>query len=200
MANLLVPFVTPVGGRKVFCLLVLRTCDILVGIRIRGSVPLNYGSGFGSGSVYFILLCMVEGRGGKEQCSFRTRTGAKSILCMVEGRGGKEQCSVLFAHVPEPNFVWWWKDGVEKNGVLFAHVPEPNLRAYSRKTGRKRWFFFAHVPEPDKIYMIDTHQILVDQQWSDKVVKNQVLIYTVVPSNKRFLIIVVFVLFGTKQL
>ncbi len=79
--SLLVPFYTPVGGRKVFCLLVWRTCDILVGIRInRGSVPLYYGSGFcsgsgfGSGSVYFIVLCMVEGQGGKEQCSFRTRT------------------------------------------------------------------------------------------------------------------------------
>ncbi len=80
------------------------------------------------------------------QCSFRTRTGARFCV-VVEGRGGKE-------------------------GFLFAHVPEPNLRAISRKTGRKRWFSFAHVPEPDKIYMIDTHQILVEQQWSDKVVKN----------------------------
>ncbi len=96
--SLLVPFYTPVGGRKVFCLLVWRTCDILVGIRIRGSVPLNYGSGFGSGSVYFILLCMVEGQGGKEQCSFRTRTGARLAWLW---RGGKEQCSVLFAHVSD---------------------------------------------------------------------------------------------------
>ncbi len=34
----------------IFILLVLWTCDILVGIRIRGSVPLTYGSGFCSGS------------------------------------------------------------------------------------------------------------------------------------------------------
>jgi hypothetical protein len=52
--SLLVLFDSPVGGRQVFCLLVLRTCDILVGIRIRGSVPLNYGSGFGSGSVLYV--------------------------------------------------------------------------------------------------------------------------------------------------
>ncbi len=84
--------------KKVVCLLVLRTCDVLVGIRIRGSVPLNYGSGFDSGSVCFILLCMVEGRGGKEQCSFRTRTGARFAWLW---RGGKEQCSVLFAHVSD---------------------------------------------------------------------------------------------------
>jgi hypothetical protein len=107
--ELLVSFDTPVGGRKVFCLLVLRNCDILAGIRIRGSVPLNYGSGFGSGSVYFILLCMVEGRGGKEQCSFRTRTRAR-FACY---------------------------GGVEKNSAVF----------------------FSH-----------TYQILVEQQWSDKVV------------------------------
>jgi hypothetical protein len=109
--SLLVPFDTPVGGRKVFCLLVLRTCDILVGIRIRGSVPLNYGSGFGSEFVYFILLCMVEGRDGKEQCSFRTRTGARFAWLL---RGGKEQCSVLFAHISDL-VEQQWSDKVVKN-------------------------------------------------------------------------------------
>jgi hypothetical protein len=38
------------------------------------------------------IIVMVEGRGGKEQCSFRTRTGANSFD-QIEGRGGKEQCS-----------------------------------------------------------------------------------------------------------
>ncbi len=32
---------------------VLRIYDILVWIRIRGSMPLTHGSGFGSGSCYF---------------------------------------------------------------------------------------------------------------------------------------------------
>ena len=47
----------------VFCLLVLRTCDILVGIRICRSVPLNYGSGFGAGSVlYRTILTLLRGK------------------------------------------------------------------------------------------------------------------------------------------
>ncbi len=41
--------------------------------------------------------------------------------------GGVEKNSVLFAHVPQPNLVLWWKGGVEKNSVLFANVLEPDL-------------------------------------------------------------------------
>jgi hypothetical protein len=57
-------------------------------------------------------------KGGKEQCSFRTRTAAKFSL--------------------------WGKDGVGKNSVLFAHVPEPNLSFNVRGTGWKRTVFFSH--------------------------------------------------------
>ncbi len=41
---------------------------------------------------------MVEGQGGKERCSFRTRAGA--ILCI------------------------WWKNKVEKKGVLYEHAEQ----------------------------------------------------------------------------
>jgi hypothetical protein len=44
------------------------------------------------------IQCMVEGRGGKERCSFRTR---KTILvCMMDGKVEKVVCS----HVPEQKF------------------------------------------------------------------------------------------------
>jgi len=93
------------------------------------------------------VAVMVEGRGGKEQGSFRTRTGASSLL--LWWKGGVEKNRVLFAHVPEPIhcrlmegrggkeqgffrtrtgpnlLLFWWKSGVEKNRVLFAHVSEP---------------------------------------------------------------------------
>jgi hypothetical protein len=84
--------------RKVFCLLVLRTCDILVGIRIRRSVPLNYRSGFGSGSVWFNFI-VYGGRAGWERTVFFLHT-YRSQICM-SWRGGKEQCSVLFAHISD---------------------------------------------------------------------------------------------------
>jgi hypothetical protein len=49
---------------RIFILLTLRTCEILVGIRIRGSVPLTYGSGFRSGSglsrIILTLLSVEE--------------------------------------------------------------------------------------------------------------------------------------------
>ena len=35
------------------------------------------------------VQCMVKGRGGKERCSFRTRTGT-ILVCMVDERGGKD--------------------------------------------------------------------------------------------------------------
>jgi hypothetical protein len=50
--------------------------------------------------------------------------------------------------------------GVGKNSVLFAHVPEPDLHGYSG-VEKNSAVFFSH-----------TYQILVEQQWSDKVVKN----------------------------
>ena len=66
--SLLLPFDTPFGGRKVFSLLVLRTWDILAKIRIRGSVPLNYGSRFGSRSgLYRTILTLLS---VEERCSF----------------------------------------------------------------------------------------------------------------------------------
>jgi hypothetical protein len=63
---------------------------------------------------------------------------------------------------------------VGKNSVLFAHVPEPDLQGYGG-VEKNNSVFFSH-----------TYQILVEQQWSDKAVK-RALLYTVVPSNKRFL-------------
>ncbi len=53
-----------------------------------------------------------------------------------------------------------WKGGVGKNSVLFAHVPEPDLHGYGG-VEKKSAVFFSH-----------TYQNLVEQQWSDKVVKN----------------------------
>jgi hypothetical protein len=70
---------------------------------------------------------MVEGRGGKEQGSCRTRTGAK-VIFMVEGQGGKEQGS--FRTRTGAKVILWWKGGVEKNRVLFAHAPEPNFNVW----------------------------------------------------------------------
>ena len=57
-------------------------------------------------------------------------------------------------------FIVWWKVGVGKNSVLFAHVPEPDLHGYGG-VEKNSAVFFSH-----------TYQILVEQQWSDKVVKN----------------------------
>jgi hypothetical protein len=67
------------------------------------------------------IVCMVEGRGGKDRCSFRTRAGANSLI--------------------------WWQDGVGKNCVLFAHVLEPKVFAWVKGRGGKERCSFAHVPE-----------------------------------------------------
>ncbi len=69
-------------------------------------------------------MCMVEGQGGKEQCSFRTHAGAKSYCVRWKVRVGKN--SVLFTQVPEP-ILFMYGGRVEKNSVLFAHVLEPNF-------------------------------------------------------------------------
>ncbi len=79
-------------------------------------------------------FCMVEGRGGEEWYSSRTRTKANIFVWWkggVENDGlGRCICMLLDQrHIARTrtgaNSNAWWKGGVEKNGVLFAHVPEP---------------------------------------------------------------------------
>ena len=88
---------------------------------------------------------MVEGRGGKERCSFRTRTGANIFVWWkggVENVGlGRCNCMLLDQrHIARTrtgaNRIAWWKDGVGKNCVLFAHVPEPSCVYGGRNVGR----------------------------------------------------------------
>jgi hypothetical protein len=90
---------------------------------------------------------MVEGRGGKERCSFRTRTGANIFVWWkggVENVGlGRCNCMLLDQrHIARTrtgaNSIAWWKDGVGKNCVLFAHVPEPSCVYGGRNEGRER--------------------------------------------------------------
>ncbi len=54
--------------KKVFFSLVLWTCGILARTRIRGSVPMNYGSGFSAGSgLYLTILTLLS---VEESCLF----------------------------------------------------------------------------------------------------------------------------------
>jgi hypothetical protein len=118
---------------------------------------------------------MVEGRGGKERCSFRTRTGAN----LYGGRAGWRMLgwvaviacywtsATLLAHVPEPivlhggragwkrtvsfrtrtgaNSYARWKGGVGKNSVLCAHVPEPIVCKVEGRAGKERCSFRTRI-------------------------------------------------------
>jgi hypothetical protein len=63
---------------------------------------------------------------GKEQCSFRTRTGSNIIYryyVKVKEQGGKEQC-FFRTHTGTNKISYVTANGVSKNRVLLAHVPE----------------------------------------------------------------------------
>jgi hypothetical protein len=88
---------------------------------------------------------MVEGRGGEEWYSSRTRTGANSIAWW---KGGVGRSGTPLAHVPEP-IVWHGgRTGEKKQCSLRTHAGA--ILYVSGRTGWKRTVFFvvcAHVPE-----------------------------------------------------
>jgi hypothetical protein len=62
---------------------------------------------------------MVKGQGGKERCSFRTRTGT-ILVCMVDERGGKDYS----AHMCRSKSSALRESRGGKNDVLMAHEAE----------------------------------------------------------------------------
>ncbi len=69
---------------------------------------------------------MVEGRGGKERCSFRTRTGANIFVWWKGGveNDGLGGCNCMLQdqrHIARTrtvaNSIAWWKGGVEIDGL-----------------------------------------------------------------------------------
>jgi hypothetical protein len=88
---------------------------------------------------------MVEGRGGEELYSFRTRTGANSIAWWKGGVG--RSCTPL-AHVPEPIVLHGGRTGEKERCSLRTQAGA--ILYVGGRTGWKRPVFFvvcAHVPE-----------------------------------------------------
>jgi hypothetical protein len=67
-------------------------------------------------------MCLNGGRAGWKRTGFFSHTYRSQNVCMTEGRGGKEQGS--FRTRIGVNISAWWKGGVEENRVFFAHAPE----------------------------------------------------------------------------
>ena len=63
----------------------------------------------------------MDGRGGEEWYSSRTRTGANILYGGRGGWGGV----VLLSHTYRSQYFVWWKGGVGRSGTPLAHVPEP---------------------------------------------------------------------------
>jgi hypothetical protein len=122
-----------------------------------------------------IVLVMVEGRGGKERCSFRTRTGA----ILYGGRAGWRlmgwvaviacywTSTTLLAHVPEPIVLHGGRAGWKRT-VFFSHTYHTGANSFARWTGgvEKKSVLFAHVPEPKKLnYLKLYNAVLQGENW-----------------------------------
>ena len=106
---------------------------------------------------------MVEGRGGEEWYSSRTRTGANILYGGRAGWGG----AVLLSHTYRyrSQYVVLWKGGVENDGLGRCNCMLLDQRHIARtRTGansiawwkggvEKNGVLFAHVPEPNEFFL-----------------------------------------------